>query len=43
VGQAVTCTITGLQAGTLYYVAVSGYNQGGTEGGFSNEVSSTIH
>jgi len=43
VGNLTTCTITGLQAGTLYYVAVTGYNQSGAEGGFSNEVSSTIH
>jgi hypothetical protein len=43
VGNLTTCTITGLQPGTLYYVAVTGYNQGGTEGGFSDEVSSTIH
>jgi len=43
VGNLTTCTITGLQPGTVYYVAVTGYNQSGAEGGFSNEVSSTIH
>ncbi len=42
VGNLTTCTITGLQSGAAYYFAVTGYNQSGNEGGFSNEVSSTI-
>jgi hypothetical protein len=42
VGNVSGFTITGLQAGSVYYVAVTGYAAGGTEGGFSNEVSATI-
>lgn len=38
VGNVTTCTVTGLQGGTLYYFAVSALNQVG-ESGFSNEVS----
>jgi hypothetical protein len=36
-----TYTITGLAAGTTYYVAVTAYNTTGLESGFSNEISTT--
>ena len=42
VGNLTSCTIAGLQAGTVYYIAVTSYDQNGNEGSFSNEVSATI-
>jgi len=42
VGNVISGTISGLQAGTVYYFAVTGYDQNGNESGFSNEVSTTI-
>jgi hypothetical protein len=41
-GNVTSCTIAGLQAGTVYYIAVTSYDQNGNESGFSNEVSATI-
>ena len=42
VGNLTTCTIAGLQAGAVYYIVVTGYDQNGNESGFSNEVRATI-
>jgi hypothetical protein len=41
VGNVTTVTVTTLQAGHLYFFAVTAYDQTGTESGFSNEVSGT--
>jgi hypothetical protein len=41
IGAQTTYTITGLAAGTTYYIAVTAYNTSGLESGFSNEVSTT--
>ncbi|HXD75785.1 MAG TPA: Ig-like domain-containing protein, partial [Vicinamibacterales bacterium] len=42
VGNLTTATLTGLQSGTVYYFALTSYNQNGDEGGFSNEVNATV-
>jgi hypothetical protein len=41
VGTATTYTVTGLEAGRLYYFAATAYDQNGIESTFSNEVSTT--
>jgi hypothetical protein len=38
VGDARTCTISGLQEGAMYYIAATAYDSSGNESGFSNEV-----
>lgn len=41
VGNVTSVTVTTLQAGHLYFFAVSAYDQNGVESGFSNEVTAT--
>jgi hypothetical protein len=41
VSNVTSYTVTGLQAGTQYYFAVTAYDSGGNQSGFSNEVSTT--
>jgi len=41
VGNVTSVTVTTLQAGHLYFFAVSAYDQAGVESGFSNEVSTS--
>jgi hypothetical protein len=41
VGNVTSATVTTLQAGHLYFFAVSAYDQDGVESGFSNEISTT--
>jgi hypothetical protein len=42
VGNITTCTISDLNEGTTYYLAVTAYNSSGSESGFSKEVVHTI-
>jgi hypothetical protein len=41
VGNQTSYTVTGLQAGTLYYFAVTAYDTSSAESGYSNQVSAT--
>jgi len=41
-GNVTTFTVTGLQSGTVYYFAVTAYDQFGNESVFSNEVSTIL-
>lgn len=40
-GNTTTCTVSNLQSGVTYYLAVSDYDAGGDESGYSNEISGT--
>ncbi len=42
VGNTTTYTMSGLSTGATYYFAVTDYNSGGLESGYSNEVSYTV-
>jgi len=42
VGNVTTYTVTGVAAGTAYYISVTAYDQTGLESGFSNEVTAII-
>ncbi|HZD84733.1 MAG TPA: Ig-like domain-containing protein, partial [Gemmatimonadaceae bacterium] len=42
VGNVTAYTVTGLAAGTAYYISVTAYDQTGLESGFSNEVTAIV-